>query len=221
MKAIQKACMITLGIALLAGLCIVPAHAQTFNKKTTVTFDQPVEVPGKILAAGTYTFTILPVAGSRNIVQIWNEDKTELITTILGIYDYKLTAPGETIIDFKETEANRPRTVRAWFHPGFNYGVEFVYPKARAVELAEASNVVVPAETVEPTPSTLKTVPLVAVTPQHEEKPVEEAIQTEPTQEETAEALPKTASELPLILVFGTACIGAAVILRRFALRAS
>lgn len=220
MKAIQKTCILSLGTVLLIALCLVPAHAQTFNKRTTITFDQPVEVPGRVLPAGTYTFTILDMAGTRNIVQIWNADKTRLISTILAIFDYKLTAPDQAVVEFKETAANTPRAVRAWFYPGFNYGVEFVYPKARAVELAEASNVVVPAETEEPTPSTLKTVPLFAVTPQNEMKPIAEAIQTKPAPEETtiAQALPKTASPLPLIAVFGGALIGIAALLRRFAL---
>ena len=72
-------------------------------------------------------------------------------------------------------------TIRAWFYPGNNFGQEFVYPKRRAVELAVASKAVVPALTVDVAGvDALKTAPIIAVTPEQREVPVEAAIQTTP-----------------------------------------
>ncbi len=203
MKAIRVALLLLGGIALLS---VMTAQANTFDKATKVTFDQPVEVPGTVLPAGTYTFTIHPSLGSRNIVQIFNEDRTKLITTILAIHNYRLEPTGETVIKFAERPADRPQALKAWFYPGHSYGVEFVYPEKKALEIAEASNEVVPAETeVATTPEEMKTVPLVAVTPQQKEEPVEQAIEMQPPteQKQVAEELPKTASEIPLIALLG------------------
>jgi hypothetical protein len=215
----SKALLLVLGLLLLGGAVATHVHAQTFNKKTTVTFSQPVAVPGKVLTAGKYTLTILDSFGSRNIVQIWNEDQTQLITTILAIPNYRLEPAEETVIEFRERPADRPQAMKAWFYPGFNYGIEFVYPKAEAVQIAQAAGEVVPAETVEPTPSTLKTVPLIAVTPKGEEQPIAKAFPPKPAEEPktVAKELPKTASPLPLVALFGTSCLIIGYSLRRLA----
>ncbi len=213
----RRAVLLVLGMLLSCAIAS-QIHAQTFNKRTKVTFSQPVAVPGKILSAGSYTFTIHDSLGSRNIVQIWNEDKTQLITTILAIPNYRLEPTEETVIEFSERPTGRPQAVKAWFYPGHSYGIEFVYPKEEAVQIAEASNEVVPAETVEPTPSTLRSVPLMAVTPKGEEEPIAEAFPPEAEQpKEVAQELPRTASPLPLIALFGASSLFVGFGLRRFA----
>jgi hypothetical protein len=219
MKAIRAA-LLLLGCIALVG--VLAAQAQPLNKLTKVTFSQPVQVPGMVLPAGTYSFTIHESFGSRNVVQIWNEEKTQLVTTILAIHNYRLAPTGETVITFHESPADTPQAVKAWFYPGHTYGIEFVYPKEKALEIAQASQEVVIAETEEPTAETLKSVPLVAVTPEQKEEPVEQAIETEPPagQQEVAEELPTTASETPLIAVFGVFALAVGFGLRRLAYQA-
>src|ERR1700674_1515467 len=216
---IVKTLLVVLGLALLVGILVSPAQADQWNKKTILTFSQPIEVPGKVLPAGTYTFKLLDSMSYRHIVQIWSEDGMKLITTILAIPNYRLEPTGETVIKFHERPGDAPDALRAWFYPGDNFGQEFVYPKTRAIQLAQASNEIVPAETVEPTESTLNTVPLVAITPEKKEEPVTEAIQVLPLrhpEESTpapvtvAKELPKTASSIPLIGLLGLASIGLA-----------
>ena len=227
---ILRIALVVLTIFVVAGMMAVPAPAQRFDKDTKVTFSQPVEIPGKILTAGTYRFRIVKLAGARNVVQIWNEDATQLITTVMCIYDYRLEPAGETVMEFHERPTGRPVALRAWFYPGENYGHEFVYPKTRAVELAMETHEVVAAETVEPTEQTYATVPLVAVTPESKEVPVEQAIETTPSREvaevtptpaPVEEELPKTASSTPLIALFGLAAMGMAIGLRLLARRFS
>lgn len=219
MKAIRAALLLLGGIALVGALAV---QADTFNKATKVTFNQPVEVPGKVLPAGTYTFTMLDMAGSRNVVQIFNEDRTQLITTILAIHNYRLQPTGEPVINFEERPAGTPQALKAWFYPGFAYGVEFVYPEKKAMEIAQAAHEVVPAETREATTTEeLKTVPLVAVTPQQKREPVEQAIETQPPteQKQVAQELPKTASEMPLIALLGIIGVVVGFGLKRVAAR--
>lgn len=214
-----KAALVMFTLVLLIGLLASPVSADQWNKKTVITFSQPVEIPGgKVLPAGTYTFKLLDATSYRHIVQIWNEDGTNLITTVLAIPNYRLEPTGETVLKFKERAGNAPEALKAWFYPGDGFGQEFVYPKQRAVQLAEATKEVVPAEEVEPTPSTLETVPLVAVTPEDKEEPLTEAFQVlphhAPEQALPAKELPKTASNVPLFGLLGLAFIGAAVALK-------
>ncbi|MGA3292925.1 MAG: hypothetical protein ABSE45_02955 [Candidatus Acidiferrales bacterium] len=219
MRMFKGISFLLLTLFVLVGIASAPAQAQRFDKDTTVTFNQPVEVPGKIiLAAGTYRLRVLPGNMSRNVVQIWNEDGMKLITTVLTIADYRLGPADETVIEFHERPSGRPAALRAWFYPGHNFGNEFVYPKERAVELAQASNEVVPAETVEPTAGEMETIPLVAVTPEAKEVPLAEAIQTAPSQE--VAQLPKTASVTPLIALLGLLSISLGAGLKLFARRA-
>jgi hypothetical protein len=215
-----KAVLVGLTLFLLVGMFLNPARADQWNKKTLLTFSQPIEVPGKVLPAGTYTFKLLDSMSYRHIVQIWNEDGTQLITTILAIPNYRLEPTEETVIKFHERPGDSPDALRAWFYPGDNFGQEFVYPKTRAIQLAQQSNEIVPAETVEPTESTLQTVPLVAITPEKKEEPVTEAIQvlplhhpeqSTPAPVTVAKQLPKTASSIPLIGILGLASLGLAL----------
>ena len=199
-------------ILLLLGVVLVsPARADRFDKKTIVTFSHPVEVPGnKVLAAGKYVFKLVDSQSDRHIVQIWNENETEVITTVLAIPNYRLEETDQTVIEFHERPGTQPQALRAWFYPGDKFGHEFAYPEKRAMELAVASHEIVPAEKAEtePSPAELMSVPLVAVTPSHEEKPLTEAIETAPPEQSAtltaqAEELPTTASPVPLIALLG------------------
>jgi len=197
------------------------ARADQWNKKTVMTFNQPVEIPGQILPAGTYTFKLLESPSDRHIVQVFNADGTQLIATILTINDYRLQPTGRTVVKFAEQPGDAPDALKAWFYPGDNFGQEFVYPKTRAIELAVAVKEPVPAVPVEA--ADLTTVEIVAVTPEQKEVPVTEAVQTTAPVAatpaaapavETAE-LPKTASGLPLIALLGLASLGAALAVKR------
>ena len=125
-------------LALFCALALPSAvMADEENQAIKLTFSDPVEVPGQVLPAGTYWFTLADNDSDRNIVQIWNADRTQLVTTILAIPDYRQKTPEKTIINFEETPSGQPEAIRSWFYPGKNYGDELVYPKARAMQLAK------------------------------------------------------------------------------------
>jgi hypothetical protein len=215
----------------LFGVILLPsAQADESSKKTVITFSQAVEVPGKILPAGTYTFQLLDSPSDRNIVEIFNADGSQIIVTTLTIADYRLHTTGKTVMTFNETPGDSPEALRAWFAPGDNYGQEFVYPKVRAVQLAKITNVIVPAvaaDTLDDT--TIKTIPIVAVTPDQNEVEVTTVIQTAPPVETVAtpapvtvapvvatpvaetQELPQTASSVPLLALLGGLSIGLAI----------
>ena len=117
--------------------------ADEWNKETTVSFNNPVEIPGvgaQTLPAGTYVFKLMDSQSDRHIVQIFNKRGDHLYATILAIPNYRLKSTDKTVMTFRERAAGSPEAIRAWFYPGNNWGQEFVYPKTRAIELAKITN---------------------------------------------------------------------------------
>jgi hypothetical protein len=125
----------TLGVGLTFRAAAVPP-----DRKTIVTFSAPVEIPGKALPAGTYVFKLLDDTGGRNIVQVFDKDEKQLLGTILGIPDYRDTPPDKPIVNFEERRSDAPPAVKALYFPGDNYGLQFVYPQDRAVQLAKRTH---------------------------------------------------------------------------------
>jgi LPXTG-motif cell wall-anchored protein len=217
-------------VSLLGATLASGARADEWNKKTVMTFNQPVEIPGQILPAGTYTFVLLDSPADRHIVQIFNADGSHIIATVLAINDYRLKPTGDTVVKFAERSGDNPEALKAWFYPGDNFGQEFVYPKQRATELAVIVKEPIPALAADSTD--LKLVPIVAVTPELKEVPVADVILITPPPAQVAAAapvvetasapvaatkqLPQTASQLPLIMLLGLSSLGAALLLKRF-----
>jgi len=211
-------------LVVLCVLVVPTATADDWNKETVISFSGPVEVPGvgaQTLPAGTYVFKILDSQSNRHIVQIFNQDKTHVFTTILAIPNYRLHATDKTVITFRERPAGQPEALRAWFYPGHEWGEEFVYAKPRALELAKETNepvLATPIELAAAPVEALKTAPVEAVDPKGE--PVELAAVVEPPPM-TAAPLPQTASPLPLIGLIGLLTLGAGIALSAFSKRAA
>jgi hypothetical protein len=110
-----------------------------------------------------------------------------------------------------------------------------VYPKVRAIQLAQTTQFAVPAVAVDTLDETvIKTAPIVAVTPDQKEVEVTTVIQTvepvavvatpapvavatpAPVAVKETEELPKTASSMPLIALLGGLSISIALGLKLF-----
>ena len=164
---------------------------------------RPLERLGRV-AAGTYVFKILDSPTDRHIVQIFSQDETTVYATILAIPNYRLKATDKTVMTFRERPAGQPEALRAWFYPGKNWGEEFVYPKAKAMELAKSTNVPVlftaaelPVEVAEPVKladapvvAELKRAPIMAAKPTGEEVQLAEVVTTPPALMQLAAAKP-------------------------------
>jgi hypothetical protein len=129
----------------LASTVLVPAAmADQWNKKTYITVNEAIQVPGKVLQPGRYVMRLLESQSNRHIVQIFNEREDQLQTTVLAIPNYRLQPTGKTEFQWWETPAGQPRALRAWFYPGDNFGQEFAYPKSEAMSIAASTNTQVP-----------------------------------------------------------------------------
>jgi hypothetical protein len=212
----------------LLGIALAPSsRADEWNKLTKMTVNEPIQVPNKVLPAGTYVVKLLDSPSDRHIVQIFNADQTQLETTILAIPNYRIQPTGKTVFTFWETPPGQPKALRAWFYPGDNFGQEFAYPKSAAAQIAAVSH--------EPVPTTETTKPA--------EMPKAEVTQTQPQPQEVAQntpppapqeaapapapepapapaprELPKTASPYPLIGLAGILSLGLFAFVRAFRL---
>jgi len=126
------------GVLLISGF-VPEARADTWNKKTILTINEPIQVSKATLDPGKYVFKLADSQSNRHIVQIFNSDESDIITTVLAIPNYRLQVKGESEFTFWETPAGEPRALRAWFYPGDNFGHEFAYPRDMATRITSYS----------------------------------------------------------------------------------
>lgn len=125
-------------VFLLAFLIVLPsARADQSNQATQVTFSQPVQLPGRVLPAGTYWFILPRDASQHFIVRIFNSDRTTVIATLHTINVERAVPTGHTEFTLAERGSEQPEAVVTWFYPGETTGHEFLYPKQVEKELAK------------------------------------------------------------------------------------
>jgi hypothetical protein len=223
---IAKIAAVVFTFAFLGATMAPRVRAQDDNgyiKRTRVTFSQQVEIPGQFLPAGTYMMELIDSNPNRHIVRFFNADRTQVMATVLAIPNLRLETTGKTVLTFAERPINSPETLHAWFYPGDNFGQEFVYPKFRAVQIAQETKELVLAFTADTEPATtqaLETAPVVAETPAKEEVQVAEVVEAPApvlVAENRAAEAPKTASPIPLFAMIGSASLGVAFAVKRFA----
>lgn len=231
---ISKLVRFTLATAMVA--FAATASAQTaLNNRTVMTFSQPVEVPGKVLPAGTYTFEMnANDTGSHGrVVQILDAGGTKLQALVLVIPSYRAKATEETIVNFAEVAPGQPQAIRYWYYPGQTAGQEFVYSKSRARELAAAANASVQAtEDTTYADANLDAMKAAQVTAIEPEKKAEvvvtqpepvvtqpvvtqpEPVVTTPAPAPVRDELPRTASTLPMVMLVGGMLLALGLALR-------
>jgi hypothetical protein len=130
------------GLVLALVMLAPVARADERDKASKLTFNQPFEIPGnKILAAGTYWFVTMPELSSagRNIVQIFDADRSKLYTTVITIPTERQTSTENTEVTLTDPAGNQPKALLSWFYPESHVGHEFVYgPQEEKILSAES-----------------------------------------------------------------------------------
>lgn len=105
------------------------AKADNWDKKTVVTFDQDVEIPGQVLPAGTYVFKLLRSNSDRSVVQVWTAGESQLLATLITVGDSYPNPSGDPyfVLDMSGTEEGFPPAIVSWFFSGSNDGRDFIY----------------------------------------------------------------------------------------------
>jgi hypothetical protein len=225
------------GCLLLALVFLAPSLVQgdEWNRATRFTINHPFQVPNLKLDANTpYVIRLLDSPSTRSVVQIYNEDQTKMLTEFLAISAERTEPTDNTYFSFMETNPGFPMPIKQWFYPGRLIGLEFVYPKEQAAEIAlhmrgtavtETAAIVTKQEESTPIaekptsseqavvseePNVAQNEPQPEVQPeqQTEVQIAQNTTVTPPEVQETRE-LPRTAGELPLIALIGVLCLGA------------
>lgn len=195
-----------------------------------INLTEPLDVGGTVLQPGEYNIIVVPGRVDRNMLQVWNIDKTNLLTTLLSVPHVEgpseVRVPNSRYIYYPASEGS-PRALRTWFASNTpnSGGHDIVYPKARATELAARVAEPVVAIPDEVKVAEFETAPLVVVTPDKKVVPYKVATIKEPPAKMAQNTppqrlLPQTASHLPLIAGLGFlslfGALGLGVLARRF-----
>src|SRR5581483_9713785 len=116
-----------IGVLALACLAMFPAaRASEEDQATKMTFSESVQVPGRVLAAGTYWFVMDPAS---KVVRIFDADRSTLYTTLQTVSVQQLKAVDKTEVTLADPGGTRPEAIVTWFYPGRTIGHEFIYSK--------------------------------------------------------------------------------------------
>ena len=121
----------------LSGLMAGTVRASEEDQAIRVSFSQPVQIPGRVLPAGTYYFVIMNTS-DRKTVRITDEDGTRTIAVVQTINRERWQRTSGTEFTLAEGRGVEPEAIVAWFYPGRTTGHEFVYPAQEEKQLAMA-----------------------------------------------------------------------------------
>jgi hypothetical protein len=128
----------------------VAARADETDQSIKITFNQPIEIPGKVLPAGTYLFKLAD-PNDLNVVRIFNSQGTRLYATLQTITAERAMPTGDAVVVLADPSEGRPETLVKWFYPGNTSGHELVYPKQEEQQLAQVrQQTIVVNETAQP-----------------------------------------------------------------------
>jgi len=113
------------------------AYADETDQASTISFSQPIQIPGRVLPAGTYVFRKLNSDLDMHIVQVFNADRTALYATLQTIPTDRPEPTDHTMVALAQQGAGQPDALLKWFYPGQTSGNAFLYPKQEEKELAQ------------------------------------------------------------------------------------
>jgi hypothetical protein len=141
MHSLSQKLVITAAGFIVALALFGPAMTQggETDLRTVFSVSHQFTVPGKVLEPDTDYVMMVGDAhtGMRRVVRIFNSDESELLTTFLAINDERTEPVDKTTFTFLEMDEGQPQVVRSWFYPGRSIGLEFVYPKEQALQIAQ------------------------------------------------------------------------------------
>ena len=108
-------------LGLLTAGCAPLMRADDRNKETRLTIDQPLQVRDTLLAPGQYVFKLI----EPGVVSIHNADGSRPEGIIMGWPAYRINAGEKKVFTVSEAQGNQPATLKSWFYPGDNSGLEF------------------------------------------------------------------------------------------------
>jgi hypothetical protein len=121
---------VAFSILLLAifGIVALPRTAQAQDDHAVVMrFDKPIEIPGRVLPAGTYTF-VAPEDQEGDVIQIFNGARTHMIATVQAIRTERVDPTDKFQVILGESSQSGSQALIKWFDAGATSGYELLYP---------------------------------------------------------------------------------------------
>jgi LPXTG-motif cell wall-anchored protein len=200
-----------------AGMWLLPAKAGAqgdAQRRAMMTLTEPAEIPGTVLQPGTYVVKVMDYRDEKEIVQFSSEDEKTVFATVLAIRDRRVrTDDGQTGFVYFQRLEGSPIALKSWYYGGDEWGEVFVYPRSKAVVIAQATHEPVVATPVESHPTLQAEVTVIK--PEPAPKPALEPVAVDAktpvaVAEKKPVALPRTGSSLPLFGLIGLGAFGAA-----------
>jgi hypothetical protein len=114
-------------VVVLSGFILHPlARADEWNQMTKFHFNEAIELPGRVLPAGSYWF-VLGDHEDRNLVDIYSSNWAHKLATLFTVPTHRLQTTDDTEVKFAERPHNRPEALLKWYYPGDTLGHEFMY----------------------------------------------------------------------------------------------
>ena len=132
----KKILTIAFGLIVTCSAFTPVAQASESNQSTKVTFDQPIEIPGQVLPAGTYWLVLADDDLNRDVVRIFSADWKTLYATEMTANSERLKPADGTTLTIAGRESSGNQALVSWFYPGETIGHEFLYSGQEAKELA-------------------------------------------------------------------------------------
>jgi len=119
------------------------AAAQTIDQVTYLTFSGAVQMPGVTLPAGKYVFRLADTS-QHNVMQVFDGNQKHIIGQWFFIGRNRTEramdkANGKPVVTFMEVPQGTAPPIKYFFYPSDLTGKEFIYPKAQALKLAQAT----------------------------------------------------------------------------------
>ena len=211
-------------------LATTPLFATPATAPSDFTLSTASRIPGATLDPGSYTIRVLNQLSDRIILRVDGKGNP-VHSTFIGIPNKQIAKPPAAGPVRWSAPSTGPGYLKGWYFPGMSSVVEFVYPKADALAIASSNPSKVPAvdpasegkvadNTLSPDDMQLLTLWLLSVeqVQSGNQAPAVKAERYQTAsltpQKPVIQALPHTASYLPLIWLLGLCSIAAAISLR-------
>jgi hypothetical protein len=199
------------------GVISTPDAIAQEDEASFLTVTEPLNVGGTVLQPGKYVIRLMPSFSNRNLLQVSNEDRSQIYATVLSIPHAYAAGSDKSVTEFVmyPAVAGEVRALRTWFAPNSatGGGHDIVFPERVAMALAPLVKEPVIAYKGEPKAEQLPKAPLVTVTPKKEVIAYVEPA-PKPVQVARIEALPPMSSRVPLVATIGLLLIGFAIGIR-------
>ena len=103
-------------------------QADAVSQETFFTFSGPVALPGVVLPAGTYIFTLAGSGNDQSIVRVLSRDGATCYGIFLTVPDDQPTNTVGLSLTQEPGRAPALESVKTWFYPDLETGHRFIYP---------------------------------------------------------------------------------------------